>query len=80
MSELKLALAREKMERWEKIQHRLDTVQRRREQRIAELQRRNQEAKEKADKLERTAEVAAANIAQAVDKHLKVKDLIIHFA
>lgn len=53
MSELKLALAREKMERWEKIQYRLEAVHKRREERIAELQRRSLEAKEKADKLDR---------------------------
>jgi hypothetical protein len=47
MSELRLNLEREKMERWEKIQRRLETVRLRREERLAELQRRSQEAKEK---------------------------------
>lgn len=47
MSELRLALEREKMERWEKIQRRLETVRIRREERLAELQRRSNEAKDK---------------------------------
>jgi hypothetical protein len=48
MSELRLSLEREKMERWEKIQRRLETVRLRREERLAELQRRTLEAKERA--------------------------------
>lgn len=59
-------------DRWEKIQRRLETVQKRRDERIAELQRRSQEAKEKADRVENAAELAAANIAEAVEKHLMV--------
>jgi hypothetical protein len=48
MSELRLSLEKEKMERWEKIQTRLETVRLRREERLAELQRRTLEAKERA--------------------------------
>lgn len=48
MSELRLALEKEKMDRWEKIQTRLETVRIRREERLAELQRRTLEARERA--------------------------------
>lgn len=41
MSELRLRIEKERMDRWERLKSRIHTVQQRREQRMTELQRRN---------------------------------------